>query len=273
MYHSKAVALILFICFVVFSKHALAFNVGKFGETYDIVEPDLEEIIKDRAQHIDMDKIKAEWQEQAKEKIKTYRLPTAVSDLAVTEQNKLYKVNLTYTLPRDIKNLDGSTIYPKGFTFNPVERFVKAGINYPFKLVILNPKREVEMDWFERNFADDLNSRLLITDGYVWDLIEDMNRPVFYLTEIIKKKFNITSTPSVIFHPPGSMHFFVLEVALVEEAEDPEKATEDVEPIEIPHENFEKLNTEEDIEEIILGRRTYTDRHCTFDMRGTFCPG
>jgi len=219
----KAV-LVLYVCVVVLCLLAINYKfrtslaygcvVGSEGPTYKIAEEDLTEWIKRKAASIDAEKLKWQIQAKIKERLPKFRLPSAVSGLPAAKEEKVYKVDMTYTLPYDIKDLDGNIIYPKGYTFNPLQLMADKGIYYTQVLVIINAERKEEVEWFEKQFNDRLNVKLLITDGYAYELAMKLKRPVYYLTKILKDKFLIEETPSVVFQQKGDVYMTVITFAV-----------------------------------------------------------
>jgi len=198
---------------------AQAYVVGEAGQTYEIKERDFTEFIRAKAAAIDPNKLRQEFQEQIKKKLPEFRLPNAVAGLPPATEEKLYKVDMTYTLPYNIKDFEGNVIYPKGYTFNPLKVMADKGIFYTNILVIINGEREEEVKWFIKNFQNSLNVKLLITDGHAVELAKKIKKPVYYLTRILRDKFLIEATPSVVFQPKGDVYMVVKTFVVGDEGE------------------------------------------------------
>jgi hypothetical protein len=183
--------------------------VGESGNIYEIEEKDFLKIIQERAGDIDWDKKKVEWQKKTKEDVETYRPRNSVSGIPSATVDDVYNVDLTYELSYDITDIYGNIIFPKGYTINPLEEMKKQGIYYTKKLIIINGLKENEITWFEKEFNDDYNAVLLITDGYALKLNERLKRPVYYVTEVIKDRFVIEKTPSVVFQQKDKVYMTV----------------------------------------------------------------
>jgi TRAP-type mannitol/chloroaromatic compound transport system permease small subunit len=74
--------------------------------------------------------------------------------------------------------------------------------------------KENEITWFENEFNDDYNAVLLITDGYALKLNERLKRPVYYVTDVIKKRFVIEKTPSIVFQKKDSLYMTVQTIVV-----------------------------------------------------------
>lgn len=165
------------------------------GDTHEFAEKDMLEAIY---QHIEdnkpqiMDRLNKA-KEKIKEKVKNYK-PKGLIPLKPALKDRVFYPDMNYTLDRDITDINGRTIYKKGFTFNPLE-YVK--INYG--IVVINGKNRKEVEWFKNSkYANTIAYRLLITDGSYYDLIKELNQQVFYCLPEITKRFKLEHTPSII---------------------------------------------------------------------------
>lgn len=88
----------------------------KIGETYEIEEPDLLDVIEQRIKQVDGEKLMAEARERSKK-----RLLKAPENLPVAQETGSYLVDPTITLRSDIATPDGHVIAPAGTVVNPLE--------------------------------------------------------------------------------------------------------------------------------------------------------
>lgn len=198
-----------FIILIMATSTGFAMVVGQDGNIYEIEEKDFLKIIQERAASIDWEEKKQKWQAKTKEDVENYRPKNSVSNIPPAQTEEVYKVDLSYTLSFDITDIYGNVIFPQGYTFNPLEEMKKQGIYYTKKIIAINGLREREVDWFKKNFNNDPNSMLVITDGYALDLNKKLNRPVYYLTQKMKEKFVIEFTPSLVFQKKDSVYMTV----------------------------------------------------------------
>lgn len=166
-------------------------TVGVSGRVYPIVEKDAIEEIRERASRVDWGKYldQKEW----KEKIKGYRPPN-LTVLHPANEDRSFLVDMTYTLEFDIQDGKGGILYPKGYTFNPLEYL-------PFSktIVVINGMDDDEVSWFVNSeYSKRIDVMLLLTDGPWYDLSEEIGRNVFYLTRPVAERFNLVHTPSVV---------------------------------------------------------------------------
>lgn len=93
-----------------------------------------------------------------------------------------------YTVEEDIRLPDGRLLYPKGFTFNPLDY-----VSLPQRLVIIHPR---DLGWALKQalFTD----FILLTAGDALDLSERSGRPLFILEERVKERLGLTVAPVIV---------------------------------------------------------------------------
>ena len=188
---SSGAALIVFLLLHAVTLDAAVHNLGVFGTTYSIAEKDAIEEIREKASTIDWKKYFNK--EQMEQAVKNYRPKEPVS-LPVTTGDKKHNVDLTYTLDFDIPDGKGGILYPKGYSFNPLDY-----LQLPNILVVIDASDDRQVQWFlSSEYANDYRTMLLITEGKFWDVSHALNKPVFYVTRQIADRFQLSAVPSVI---------------------------------------------------------------------------
>jgi len=166
-------------------------NLGVLGATYSIVERDALEEIQERAKAVNWEK--AFNREEAKKKIKKYK-PRNLSKLPRALQDKTFLVDMTYTLDIDIPDGKGNILYPKGYTFNPLEY-----VQIPNTIVVIDGTDEEQVEWFSKsNYVNDYNTTFLISDGLYYDLMKKFRRPVYFADDRIIDRLRLKAVPSII---------------------------------------------------------------------------
>lgn len=177
-------------------------NLGVVGATYSIPEPS---ILADlQGQVAKNNHAKQQWHEQ----IKTYQ-PGELYNLPQATTDRTYQVDMTYTLNRDLTDADGKLIYPKGYTFNPLNY-----IDFPGAIIVIDGANPNQVAWFKQTpYAENHQMKLLITDGLAPELIQTLQRPVFYLTEDIARRLQLQAVPSLIFQREKMMHVHEIKLS------------------------------------------------------------
>ena len=151
------------------------------GRTWPIVEPDaLSEIEARAAQHpADMARHfgpRSGWSAMQ------------AAPLGVAAQARTRSVVPFYTLEFDITLPDGTMLYPKGFTFNPLTY-----VSLPQRLVIVHPR---DLGWALRMARP--ADFVLLTAGDALALGERVGRPLFILEERVKDRLGLTVAPVIV---------------------------------------------------------------------------
>lgn len=194
---------IIFIFIIPFT--AFAEDLGTFGKTYPIAEPDAIEEMQNAAKKVD-------WGKVFNAKSVTKRLhdysPRDHAVLPKAEKNRVRQVDMSYTLEFDVFNpTTGEVMYPKGYTFNPLDF-----VTFHKKVVVIDGSDPDQVDWFLKSkYAKDANTVLHITGGVFYEVSEKVKRSVFFATQIIVKRFQFEYVPSVAYEDNSRKRMEVLE--------------------------------------------------------------
>lgn len=189
-----AVSIMLLVpCMIHGTSWGKVIDLGVVGATYPVIEPDMLDEMQEMAAQIKMPSV-----EERKEALLNYR-PRGLKNLPRATEERVFHPDFTYTLLFDIPQVDqaGNVIgilYPKGFTFNPLDYIQWDGV-----LVILNGEDEDQLNWFKASeYAEDYRTKLLITQGSWYDIEQDLQTAVFYADEILINKLNVSNVPAVV---------------------------------------------------------------------------
>jgi conjugal transfer pilus assembly protein TraW len=115
---------------------------------------------------------------------------------------------LTYTTEIDVPDGKGGILYPKGYTFNPLDY-----VTYPKTLVIIDGTDPEQVKWFAASEYDKrLDATLLLTEGNFGTVSKRIRRPLFYADRKIIERLKLKAVPSIIRQKGRLME--VTEVAL-----------------------------------------------------------
>ena len=180
-------------------------NLGVAGAVYSIAEPDSITEIENRAKEVNWKKHFDE--KKMKKAIASYH-PTGLKRLPRAVTNKIKIIDMAYTLGADIPDGKGGVLYPRGYTFNPLQ-FVA----FPNTLVIIDGLDKEQVTWFRKSeYALDPKVFLLITDGSYQSIIEELKRPAYYANAALVERLDVQSTPAVARQKGPMME--VLEIAI-----------------------------------------------------------
>lgn len=151
------------------------------GRTWPIVEPDA------------LSEIEARAAQQPADMARNFGLRSGWSamqaaPLGAAAQARTRSVVPFYTLEFDITLPDGTMLYPKGFTFNPLTY-----VSLPQRLVIVHPR---DLGWALRMARP--ADFVLLTAGDALALGERVGRPLFILEERVKDRLGLTVAPVIV---------------------------------------------------------------------------
>lgn len=166
-------------------------HLGTVGTVYPIAEPDALAEIREAAARVDWEKAIDRQNQLAT--IKNFR-PGNLHPLPSAEADNSFLVDMTYTLESNIPDGKGGVLYPRGFSFNPLDY-----VNLTSILVVIDAEDMSQVDWFKASpYAGDYRTRLLLSGGDYYDLSQDLGRPVFYLMDNVARRLQLAAVPSVI---------------------------------------------------------------------------
>lgn len=180
------------ISFCIFGADAsFARHLGTVGNLYPVVELDALAEIREVAVRVDWEMVFD--RQKNLEKIKKFR-PGDLHPLPVAKEDKSFPVDMTYTLDIDIPDGKGGVLYPRGFSFNPLDF-----VNLTSVLVVIDASDRYQVGWFKASpYAEDYRTRLILSGGDYHDLTEELDRPVFYLVDAVAQRLQLAAVPSVI---------------------------------------------------------------------------
>ena len=164
--------------------------VGRAGAVYPIAEKDALSELMQRVRQV-------EWKKQfsgIRQSVRAFQ-PTDLARLPRVRHDRIFMVDPTYTLPFDIPDGKGGILYPKDYTFNPLDY-----VSLPDVLVFIDGADKRQLEWFQKSpYAKAPNVMLLLTGGSYPEVEKKLQRPVFYAPEKITKRFKIEAVPSVLY--------------------------------------------------------------------------
>lgn len=183
------IRLILFSMLLCLPVSSFGKTLGTVGKTYSFAEKDALTEIEDRAKQIDWTKKLAE----LKSKVVNFRpeiphLPRVIAD-------RVRMVDPTYTLDVDVPDpRDPSQIlYPKGFTFNPLQYMKMPGC-----VVFVDAADRQQLAWLKKSaLSKEATAKILLTGGDIGQMEKLLGRPVFFANNLLVEKFEIMAVPSV----------------------------------------------------------------------------
>ncbi len=188
---------------------SLAHDLGSFGKTYPITEPDFLADIQDIAQR----KVASgEWKRleaEARERGKRYfERPPAVAGLHPATKGRVRRFDPSITLSEDIRDADGRLLFAAGTTVNPADI-----APFPGALLYLNgdDKRQVTLaEKLVKQKSDAL--KIILVDGSPAELMRKWERPVYFdQAGAGVRRFGLDTVPALITQKKPTDRFLTIE--------------------------------------------------------------
>ncbi|MDM2765715.1 MULTISPECIES: TraU family protein [Citrobacter] len=173
--------LLTFLLSAVLSFSATASTVGNtIGQVYDIAEPDALAEIEQRVKAVD-------WTKELNKNRDSWGAFKGIP-LPYAKETRTRTYVPFYTSVIDVPDKNGRILYPKGYTFNPLQF-----VHLPQRIVVISPGQE---DWLKENVTD--TDMVLYTHGDVLTKGESIGRPAFILDANLQHRLDIKVTPSIV---------------------------------------------------------------------------
>jgi conjugal transfer pilus assembly protein TraW len=161
-------------------------KASTIGRTWPIAEPDALAEIEAKVAALPRDMSKAFGPRRNWSGLKA-------ATLAVAPTDRVRSVVPFYRLEFDISLPGGKTLYPKGYTFNPL-----AYVRLPQRLVVVHPR---DLGWALRTARPSdfiLLSALARDSGDPIALSEQTGRAIYILEERVKERLGLTVAPVIV---------------------------------------------------------------------------
>lgn len=179
-----------------FSLLTASTEILKNGTTYQINELNVIQLFKDHVANNKeyLQKKLEEERDKLKEKMENYKPKELTINLPTSSKEKVFYPDPEYTLKDDIKDSEGNIIYKKGFVFNPLH-YISMNDRYVF----IDYTNKKQREWVKsQKINKDITTRIIITNGRVFDAIKEFEREVFYANDILINKFKLEAVPSIV---------------------------------------------------------------------------
>ena len=169
------------------------------GPTSAVIETDLVDELRQRAVSIDVEQLR---------NAQAHYQPANLHDLPRATKDTTTRVDLTHTLEQDLIDAQGTILYPRGFTFNPLRYISLTGA-----LVVIDGSDPEQVAWFKgSSYGSNRRALLLLSGGLAAPLRDELRRPVAYLTEDIAHRLQLRAVPSIVVERDSQL--MIREVSL-----------------------------------------------------------
>ena len=161
------------------------------GHTFEIIEPDLFEVIQEKLQTLRANGTLLQHQKIIQSKtMAAVQKPKPVSGLLKTKQHRVFEYNPSIEVSEDLKDHEGRVFVKAGTTLNPLDFFT-----WSQKLVFIDGEDNVQLQWALKQTA-----KIVLVKGSPLALTEQYQRPIYFdQNAVLTQKLGIRQIPAQVF--------------------------------------------------------------------------
>ena len=184
------------LCLSIIPNLAQASDLGVVGPTYDIVERDLIEVMKDRFRRLEQTGEMRKLEDRYKAKVvEAVERPRPIQGITPTQTARTYFVDPTWTLDRNVLDEKGQVLFPAGTRVNPLDYAPMT------QTLLFFDQRERSQVAFAKRFLAEAKARVkpILVGGEPLKLMRQWKREVFYdQGGVLSRKFLLQQVPALI---------------------------------------------------------------------------
>jgi conjugal transfer pilus assembly protein TraW len=164
--------------------HALQVIEGQ-GRSYPIAETSQSQAIARQYQ-------KASKNKQNRREVEKKWVVKLENPPATARQDRTRLVDITYTLPVDIKDKDGNVLIAKGHKHNPLAKMTMTS------LIVIDGEKKEHIEWATKKKKAIGRAKILISKGSFLAIQRKHNLRVYHLKEQMVDRFRIKRVPCTV---------------------------------------------------------------------------
>lgn len=177
------------------STTSLMISVVTLGTTFPIAETSLIDFMMARMKQVDLKKAEEEVKARV---IKTIRNPKPVfTEAAICKKPRVWHIDPTVTLDKDVVDHKGKILVKKGTTYNPLEHRTLST-----RLVFILGTNRKQVEWALAQKKE----KIVLVNGSPLDL-EEQHQTAFYFDQggLLCSKLGITAFPAIADQDKGQL--------------------------------------------------------------------
>jgi len=173
----------------------LAEDLGKYGNTWEIGEPDAVDAIKNKAKRMQDDGTIAKRQNEYRDKVlDAVKNPAPLPGIKTAIGYKVRSFDPTYTYPEAVKDEVGRILIPAGTKVNPLD-YQPMGK----RMLFIDGRDERQVAFAKKISDENPQDKVILTAGSFINLTQKWGRPVFFDQRgMLTNHFNIKLVPAMI---------------------------------------------------------------------------
>jgi hypothetical protein len=191
----------LFLC-LIFPSIAFAEDIV-VGNTYPVVEKDSLKELEAKANAVKWNDVTR----SARNRLKDYR-PADFNPLPHAKKSRKFTTHIMHTVEFDVTDEQGEVIYPKGYQFNPLDY-----VTLPYRMLFIDGNEKSHIDWAKKYIMEHSFLQVFIVNGSVFDVINTLDRKVYYAGHRMTDRLQINAVPSAAYQDGNKIN---IEEILIE---------------------------------------------------------
>ena len=171
-------------------------DLGVIGPVYEIAEPSLLEIIRERLRELDVSGALARLQRESQTRItREIADPAPLAGIAKTTRARSFHFDPTIEVPYPITDAEGRVLVAPGTRVNPLDT-----VSLSRPLLFLDARDEDQIDRAERLLDEHRGVlKLILTGGSYLELMRRLKQPVFFDQQgSLTTKLGIRHVPALV---------------------------------------------------------------------------
>lgn len=193
---------------------AVAEDLGRYGNLWEIEEPDGVEQMLDKLRQMERDGSLEGWQEKYRQDfIHRMENPVPVAGISTATEPRTYMVDPSIVLQEPIVNEDGTVIAAPGTRINPFDF-----TSWSKAVVLIDARDPAQVDFVTQRLEQHPNDKIILVGGSFLKLMRELRVRVYYdLNGAFTTRFGLQRVPAVVSQQGKSL--LVQEFALQDAAQ------------------------------------------------------
>ena len=192
---SRPISVAILVC-LLSSTLVHADDLGIVGPTYEIIERDLIEVIKDKfrrkQKNGELARMQADYQRQV---VGGIEHPRPVAGIRPTETSRTFYIDPSWTLDRNVVDKKGNLLFPAGTRINPLD------YDHMTRTLLFFDGRDKKQLAYAKRLIAELKTvvKPILVAGEPMKLMREWKLEVFYdQGGSLSRRFSITQSPAVV---------------------------------------------------------------------------
>lgn len=177
-------------------------DLGKYGSSWEIGEPDAIDSLKNKAKRLEADgTMRRREMEYRNKSIDSIKNPSPLPNISTAIGYRSRQFDPTYTYPESVKDETGRVLVPAGTRVNPLD-YQALGK----RLIFIDGRDKRQRAYAKRISDENPSDKIILTAGSFIELSKTLERRVYFDQRgILTTHFGISFVPAVLTQTGGTL--------------------------------------------------------------------